>query len=236
MAPIDQALNRMRYRTGGVNREGESYNIIAQNNLALIGDTKSLLAQSAYTVPTVREAPTYNLISGIETTAEDVGITYANAWMTVFIVCLFLICVMIAVIALATAGVAAYSFLKHRRAGIYNLRYFVWTNILRMALVCYSPIIFFVFWQFLHKTDSGWLAVFIGVLAFIWIHLAIGSIYWHVSKIAHRALNGGREQVSLRWTTVSQQFKRSGGGYVFLLAAAAFVSLAFVAFAQVGIL
>ena len=233
MAPIDNALNRMRYATGGVNREGQSYNIIAQNNAAQMSTTKSAFAQSAYTVPTVREVPTYNLISGIETTAEDVGITYPNAWLTVFIVTLLLICVMIVIIAFAVAGVAIYSYFKHRRAGVYNLRYFIWTNILRMSIICYTPIVLFVFWQFLHKNDSGWLAIFIAVLVFISIHLAIGGIYWHVSKIAHRALNGGREQVSLRWTTVSQQFKRSGGGYVAVLAASAFTSSAFVAFAQV---
>lgn len=235
MAPIDRAMNRMRYATGGINVEGESYSIIAQNNLAQMSSFKSAFAQAAYTVPTVQQVPTYNLISGIETTAEDLGITYANAWMTVFIVLLILICVMLIIIAIATIGVAIYSYHQHRRAGVYNLRYFIWTNTLRMSLICYSPVVLFVFWQFLHKSDSGWLAIFIAVISFISIHLAIAAIYWHVSKIATRALNGGREQVSLRWTTVSQQFKRHGDGYVLVLAAAAFVSSAFVAFAQVNI-
>jgi len=90
----------------------------------------------------------------------------------------------------------------------------------------------FIFWQFLHLFDSGWLAIFIAAITLVWLHLAILGIYWHLSKVSHAALNGGQEKTSLRWTTVSHQFKRSGYGYLLLLSGAAFISAAFVAFAQ----
>lgn len=79
--------------------EGQTFNVIAENNVALfrnlsnvdesvIGDnTKQFAtsgAQSAaqYTVPEVQAAPSYNLVSGIETSTSNLGITYANAFMT----------------------------------------------------------------------------------------------------------------------------------------------------------
>lgn len=139
---------------------------------------------------------------------------------------------MIAITLLAAAGVAIYSAIKHKRTGAHNLRYFSWTNWLRLFLACYTPLILFIFWQFLHRRDSGWLAVFLAALTFVWLHLAIFGIYWHLSKVAHKSLNNPDEKVSLRWSTVTSQFKRSGQGYLLLLAGAAFCSAAFVAFAQ----
>lgn len=139
---------------------------------------------------------------------------------------------MIAICILAAAGVAIYSAFKHKRTGAHNLRYFVWTNWLRIFLAAYTPLILFIFWQFLHKADSGWAAVLIAALTFVILHVVILGIYWHLSKVAHRSLNNPDEKVSLRWSTVSSQFKRSGQGYLLLLAGAAFCSAAFVAFAQ----
>lgn len=139
---------------------------------------------------------------------------------------------MLAIFLLATAGVAIYSMFKHKRTGAHNLRYFIWTNSLRVLLASYTPLILFIFWQFLHKPDSGWLAIFIASIVFVWIHLAIFGIYWHLSKVAHRSLNNPDAKVSLRWSTVTSQFKKSGQGYLILLAVAAFCSAAFVAFAQ----
>lgn len=140
---------------------------------------------------------------------------------------------MIAICSLFILIAVGISLLRHRRVQSSNLRYFLWTNGLRTLLVGYTPIILFIFWQFLHKNESGWLAVMIAALALVIIHLAIAYLYWHISKIAHKALNSGSEEVSLRWTTVQGQFKRSGQGYLLMLAAAQFISAAFVAFAQV---
>jgi hypothetical protein len=139
---------------------------------------------------------------------------------------------MIAITLIAAAGVAIYSAIKHKRTGAHNFRYFAWTNWLRIFLSAYTPLILFIFWQFIHKTDSGWLAVFLAALTFVWLHLAIFGIYWHLSKVAHRSLNNPDQKVSLRWSTVTSQFKKSGQGYLLLLAGAAFCSAAFVAFAQ----
>ena len=89
----------MRYQTGGRNVEGQTYNVIAENGIAVyrnltsvddsaIGNnTKSFAtseSQSAeqYSVPEVQAAPSYNLVSGIETSTSNIGITFANAFMT----------------------------------------------------------------------------------------------------------------------------------------------------------
>jgi hypothetical protein len=249
MKPIDDAINRMRYMTGGVNREGQTYSITNEVSAtrSVISSARSFAAASAFTTPTVQDAPSYNLISGIETSAEDIGVTYPNAFMTVFMVFLFLLCAIISIFILTGAVVFLYQLLLRRKdakngretaaprssTSFYNLRYFIWTNLLRTLLISYTPLVLFCFWQFLHRRDSGWLAVFIAAIVLVWIHLAIFAVYWHISKIANNALHGGRESLSLRWTTVTKQFKRSGSGYLFILAAAAFASSAFVAFAQV---
>lgn len=97
--PINDAIDRMRYQTGGRNVEGQTYNVIAENGIAVyrnltsvddsaIGNnTKSFAtseSQSAeqYSVPEVQAAPSYNLVSGIETSTSNIGITFANAFMT----------------------------------------------------------------------------------------------------------------------------------------------------------
>jgi hypothetical protein len=152
--------------------------------------------------------------------------------LRVFIFFLLFCCLMIAICVVATLGVFVYSLIKGKRTGAHNLRYFSWTNWLRLVLACYTPLILFSFWQFLHEPDSGWLAVLLAALTFVWIHLVIFGIYWHLSKVAHRAVNSPDEKLSLRWSTVTHQFKKSGQGYLILLAAAAFCSAAFVAFAQ----
>lgn len=86
----------MRYSTGGRNVEGQTYNIIAENNALFtnlsrtdadgnIQNTARSYAATAsqhYTVPQVQAAPSYNLVSGIETSTQQIGITYANAFMT----------------------------------------------------------------------------------------------------------------------------------------------------------
>lgn len=255
MSPIDKAINRMRYATGGINREGQSYAVVSDTSAyTFINGARNLVAESPYTVPTVQQAPTYNLISGIETTAEDLGITYANSFMTVFIVFLLFLAVMVAVFLLASAIFAGLNLVRRRRRDTTgskgasgNLRYFIWTNILRTFLIAYLPLVLFVFWQFQHKGDSGWLAILTAVLVFVLLHVIIAGLYWHVKRVAARAAplehdstesirttSSGRFNLntSLRWTTVSQQFKRSGNIYVYLLAASAFASAAFVAFAQ----
>lgn len=97
--PINRAIDRMRYQTGGRNVEGQTFNVIAENNVALFrnlsnvddsvigNNTKSFATnavQSAaqYSVPEVQAAPSFNLVSGIETSTSNIGITYANAFMT----------------------------------------------------------------------------------------------------------------------------------------------------------
>lgn len=90
MKPINDAINRMRLKTGGIDRTGQTFTVIAENSVQLAthdpasasSNARSFAALSVYTVPTVQEAPSYNLISGIETTAEYIGITYPNAFMT----------------------------------------------------------------------------------------------------------------------------------------------------------
>lgn len=83
IGPIDRAINRMRYMTGGVNRERQTYTIIAENFAVPGGsEARSYASAAAYAVPTVQAAPSFNLISGIETTAQLMGITYPNAFMT----------------------------------------------------------------------------------------------------------------------------------------------------------
>jgi len=89
----------MRYQTGGRNVEGQTFNVIAENNVALFrnlsnvdesaigNNTKSFAtnagqAAAQYTVPEVQAAPSYNIVSGIETSTSSLGITYANAFMT----------------------------------------------------------------------------------------------------------------------------------------------------------
>lgn len=143
---------------------------------------------------------------------------------------------MIAIFLLVLVGVLIYTKLLKRRASSArgNYVYFVWSNTIRTALLAYTPVVLFVFWQFLHEPDSGWLAVLIAVVTFLLIHVAIAGIYWHTSKLSTRALNSSQEKVSLRWSTVSKQFKRSGHGYLILLTVAAIVESAFVAFAQVS--
>lgn len=95
--PINDAINRMRYKTGGLNVEGQTFNVIAENNVELFTNSTALgsggpenaksfaasaQASAHYTVPEVQEAPSYNLVSGIETSTNSVGVTYANAFMT----------------------------------------------------------------------------------------------------------------------------------------------------------
>lgn len=93
MQPINAAINRMRSSTGGVDRTGQTFTVIAENtvqfsrdNLGNATDQQNAARQfaraSSYTLPTVQQAPTYNLISGIETSAEALNITYPNAFMT----------------------------------------------------------------------------------------------------------------------------------------------------------
>lgn len=161
-----------------------------------------------------------------------------------FIVFLLLLAVMTAIVLLATAGVALYALITRRRShqgdgpahssSWQNLRYFIWTNYLRIFLVGYTPLMIFIFWQFLHRYDSGWLAVFIAALTLVILHVAIFAIYFRLSTLANRAHNAQDSSVpySLRWSTVSSQFKRSGYGYLILLAAASFIEAAFIAFAQ----
>ena len=159
---------------------------------------------------------------------------------------LLLLAVMTAIVLLTFIGVVLYSLIARRRsrsAGATeasisptweNFRYFTWTNYMRIFLVGYTPLMIFIFWQFLHRRDSGWLAVFIAALTLVILHLAIFGIYWHLSKLANRAHNEHDHTVpwSLRWSTVSAQFKRSGYGYILLLAGASFIEAAFIAFAQ----
>lgn len=161
-----------------------------------------------------------------------------------FIVFLLLLAVMTAIVLLAFVGVALYSLVIRRRSSDSvshkvssaweNLRYFIWTNYMRIFLVGYTPLMIFIFWQFLHRDDSGWLAVMIAALSLVILHLAVFGIYFRLSTLANRAHNVHDDSVpySLRWTTVSAQFKRSGYGYVLLLAGASFIEAAFIAFAQ----
>lgn len=83
----------MRALTGGVDRTGQTFTVIAENTVRFsrdnLGDAdasqeaaRQFARASAYTRPTVQQAPTYNLISGIETSAEALDITYPNAFMT----------------------------------------------------------------------------------------------------------------------------------------------------------
>lgn len=81
----------MRYETGGRNVEGQTFNVIAENNVALFRNVSDLASNktlddvrsyAAETVPEVQEAPSFNLVSGIETSTSGVGVTYANAFMT----------------------------------------------------------------------------------------------------------------------------------------------------------
>lgn len=83
--------------TGGRNVEGQTYTVIAENNLSLVRNltssreaglqnarqyAASSQASAQYAAPEVQAAPSFNLISGIETSSASIGITYANAFMT----------------------------------------------------------------------------------------------------------------------------------------------------------
>jgi hypothetical protein len=98
--PINRAIDRMRYKTGGTNVEGKTFSVIAENSVALFTNlTNSMLvpqdgptnakqyaaasaASAQHEIPQVQAAPSYNLVSGIETSTSGLGITYANAFMT----------------------------------------------------------------------------------------------------------------------------------------------------------
>lgn len=241
MRPIQSSINSMRSSTGGFDTFNRTYAVTATGSA--VGNNSLDLARSFLASgvqgPRVHNTSSYTLTSGIESTTADLGIPYTNAFMTVFFTFLFFVCLMIAISLLATAGVAIYALARKRKAGYQNLRYFAWSNALRTAAVVYLPLVLFSFWQFAHRSDSGWGAVLIAALTFVVLHLVAVLTYWRMRAIARRAeteLESTRknikEKASLRWTTVDGQFKRHGQRQVWVLSAAALISAAFVAFAQ----
>ena len=254
---INDSINRMRLRTGGVDVAGLTYAVTPDGRPpsgSVIATGRSLLAanplQAISTVPYVQNQTSYTITTGIDSATANLGITYANAFVNVLILFLILCAVMVAVVLLALGGTLLYSLIKRRRAGEQNMRYFALSLLFRTAAIGYMPIVLFSFWQFTHRSDSGWAAVLLAALTFIAIHALAGIAYWRISRNIRKARDESVQQDhvghhekrflrshshashSLRWTTVDGQYQRHGQRHYFMLAAAAFVSAAFVAFGQ----
>ncbi|KAI5117513.1 hypothetical protein M0805_000520 [Coniferiporia weirii] len=213
---IQNAINNMRHLTGGsmddasggsgvelVNRKLSPYNDIVNTAIlpavqdlqsristkALLGITGAVAKRDEGTV-TVTSSNV--LQAGIPVWVNSLGISTANAFMTVFITLLILIAIVVGVLSIGWAVLnVVLRWREKKRIDAGRLEewreYYPWFAkawVLRTTLVVFFPVAIFAFHQWTLK--DSWLATFLSVLTFLAVLAALAYPTYTTNRLARR--------------------------------------------------